>query len=264
MCVVAVAVTFGHSQSVSAAAVAEAVSLTGLVLMTMRASGAAWFAMMCAVTGFTLAPAAGAVTDLLRAANGPAPGGVSLGGPVVCALALCGAAVCGAVIALVTNARLAMACGLSLAAAGFAVAALTARHLGAENLVVGEHLVLICVLVAGGLSAALAAVLRGARAPGALCGVVLLLAGVLAGYLADGALELQAIVAANRTAAGVQSALTTADARWNILAATLVGGVALVLFWRLFRAATSTVSDAKVQDMAGAPVREAGRTPDHG
>jgi len=87
---------------------------------------------------------------------------------------------------------------------------------------------------------------------------------VLAGYLADGALELQAIVAANRTAAGVQSALTTADARWNILAATLVGGVALVLFWRLFRAATSTVSGAKVQDMAGAPVREAGRTPDHG
>jgi hypothetical protein len=87
---------------------------------------------------------------------------------------------------------------------------------------------------------------------------------VLAGYLADGALELRAIVAANRTASGVQAALTTADTWRNILAAALAGGVALILFWRLFRAATSTVSDAKVQDMAGAPVGEAGRTPDHG
>jgi hypothetical protein len=62
----------------------------------------------------------------------------------------------------------------------------------------------------------------------------------------------------------MRNALTTADSRWNITAAILAGGVALVLFWRLFRAATCTVSDAKVQDMADAPVGEAGRTPDHG
>jgi hypothetical protein len=247
MCVVAFAVTFGHSQSVIAAAVAETISLAGLAIMTTRTGSVAWLAMASAVTGFTLAPAAGAVTDLMRAGPGP--------GAVRCALALCGAALCGAVIAIAGNTRVMMACGLAVAAAGFAAAAVNPG---------GAYLVLICVLVAGGLAAAMAAGLRGTGAPGAMCAVALLLAGVLAGYLADGAFELQAIVAANRTASGIRTALTTADSRWNITAAILAGGVALILFWRLFRAATCTVSDAKVQDMADAPVREAGRRPDHG
>lgn len=247
MCVVAIAVTFGHSQSVIAAAIAEAVSLAGLAVMTMRTGSGGWLAVASAITGFTLAPAAGAVTDLLRAGTGQVP--------VMCALALGGAALGGAVIAIVANVRLMMACGLSVAAAGFALAAVNPGS---------AHLVLICVPVAGGLAAAMTAGLHRAGAPAAMGAVVLLLAGVLAGYLADGAFELQAIVAGNRTASGIRNALTTADSRWNITAAILAGSVALVLFWRLFRAATCTVGDGKVQDMADAPVGEAGRTPDHG
>jgi len=247
MCVVAFAVTFSQSQSVIAAAVAETVCLAGLAIMTTRTGSVAWLAVASALTGYTLAPAAGAMTDLMRASTVRAP--------VECAFALGGAALCGAVIAVTANARVMMACGLSVAAAGFAVAAV---HPG------GVNLMLICVPVAGGLAAAMAAGLRGTGAPGALCAVILLLAGVLAGYLADGAFELQAIVAANSTATGVRTALTTADSRWNISAAILAGGVALILFWRLFRAATCTVGDVKVQDMADAPVGKAGRGPDHG
>jgi hypothetical protein len=247
MCVVAFAVTFSHSQGVIAAAVAETVCLAGLAIMTTRTGSVGWLAIASAVTGFTLAPAAGAMTDLLRASTVRAP--------AECAFALGGAALCGAVVAVTANARVMMACGLSVAAAGFA---LTAVNPG------GMNLMLICVPVAGGLAAAMAAGLRGTGAPGAMCAVILLLAGVLAGYLADGAFELQAIVAANNTATGIRTALTTADSRWNISAAILAGGVALILFWRLFRAATCTVSDVKVQDMADAPVREAGRRPDHG
>lgn len=253
MCVAAIAVSFGHSQSVSAAAVAEAVSLAGLAVMTARTGSSGWLSVACAVTGFTLAPAAGAVTDLMRASTGPARYG-----PVMCALALCAAALCGAIIAVTANARLVMACGLLAAAAGFGVAALIPGQLS------GEHLVLICLPVACGLAAALAAGLRGTGAPGAMCGMVLLLAGVLAGYLADGAFELQAIVAASGGASGIRTALTTADARWNVSAAILAGGVALILFGRLFRAATCTVSGTEVEDMADAPITEAGRTPDHG
>jgi hypothetical protein len=289
MCVVAVAGTYGHSQTVTAAAISEVISLAGITIMTARTGSAKWFAVACAVTGFTLAPAAGAVTDLMRAMavsgsarDGLTVVGVQVGGPELCVLALCGAAGLGAVIAVVlpdSRARLVVATGLSLAAAGFAASYLAAGNLTAGGLTTGslaagglprsqsELLAVVCIPVAGGLAAALAAGLRATGAPGALCGVVLLLAGVLVGYLADGAIELHAVVDSSRSAAGVQGALTTADVRWNIAAAVLAAGTALIAFWRVPRRATCGVEPVaisrEVEDMAGAPVREAGRTPDH-
>jgi hypothetical protein len=86
------------------------------------------------------------------------------------------------------------------------------------------------VPVAAGLSAALAAGLRTATAPGAMCGVVLLIAGVLAGYLADGAIELRAVDGADRDAATVRAALITADLRWNVAAAIAAGVSGLIVF----------------------------------
>jgi hypothetical protein len=294
MCVVAVAGTYGHSQTVTAAAIAEVISLAGITIMTARTGSAAWFAVACAVTGFTLAPAAGAVTDLMRAMavagsarDGLTMDGVQVGGPELCVLALSGAALLGALIAVVLPAgrgRLIVAIGMTLAAAGFAASYLAAGSLTAGSLTAGslalgrltaggpprsqsELLAVVCVPVAGGLAAALAAGLRGTGAPGALCGVVLLLTGVLVGYLADGAVELHAVLDVSRSAAGIQAALTTADVRWNIAAAILAAGAALTAFGRPVRRATCgvgpDVTGREVEDMAGAPIREAGRTPDH-
>ena len=62
ICAIAVAVTYRGGQAVTVAAVAAAVALAGLTAITARAGSGARFAVVCAVTGFALAPAAGAVT----------------------------------------------------------------------------------------------------------------------------------------------------------------------------------------------------------
>jgi len=217
ICVIAVAVTYGRADAVLAAAITELVTLTGLAVMTGRASSAGWFAAACAVTGFTVAPAAAAATGLLRVTPGSA------------ALA-CGAVLCGAAVAAVLPARhdrLAVACGFSLAAAGFTVSALTGM----------AQFPAACVLVAGGVTVALAAALRRAGVAGAICGVVLMLAGALAGFVADGAVELQAVSAADRTAATVRAALLASDVRWSIAAAAVTGAAALFA-WGLNTAGT--------------------------
>jgi hypothetical protein len=152
--------------------------------------------------------------------------------------ALGGSVLCGAALAAVLPARrvrLAVACGLALAAAGFAtcyLAGLTGAGFTGADLS-GQRVGLLavaCVPLAGGVALALASAMRGVDAAGAMCGVVLMLAGVLAGYLADGAIELQAVSADDRTASMVRDALLTADGRWDLAAATLTGLVALVAF----------------------------------
>jgi hypothetical protein len=89
-------------------------------------------------------------------------------------------------------------------------------------------LALLCVPLIGGLAAALTAALRGAGPGGALCGVVLLLAGVVGGYLAAGAVQMQALSGA-RTSAVVHAALLTATTRWALIAAAVTAAVALAL-----------------------------------
>jgi hypothetical protein len=262
MCAIAVAVSYGRSDAVIAAAIADAVALSGLATMTARAGTAAWFAVVAAVTGFTLAPAAGAATDLLR---------VTAHSGLMLAAALGGAVLCGVVLAVVVparHARLLIACGLSLAAAGFATSYLASLTSNGMTGARGQLLAAACVPLAGGLAIALATALRRTAAAGAMCGIVLMLAGVLAGYLADGAIELQAVSADDRTAVGVRAALLTANARWSIAAAAVTAAVALAAFasmlTRVRRTPHDLVTSREVDHEAGAPVRRAGRTQDHG
>ena len=75
---------------------------------------------------------------------------------------------------------------------------------------------------------ALAASLRAAGPPGALAGLVLLLAGLVAGYLAAGAVQLRALTGAI-TVPAAHAALATAAGHWALTAAAVAGAVALAL-----------------------------------
>jgi hypothetical protein len=87
---------------------------------------------------------------------------------------------------------------------------------------------------------------------------VLLLAGVVGGYLAAGAVQLQALQAA-RTAAAVHAALVTTMARWALLAAVVTAAIALVM-----AAAPGRRGPTRTTDSGAPPVRRAGGTPDRG
>jgi hypothetical protein len=209
-CAVTVAVTYRGDRAVVAAAVADAIALVGLAVTAVRASTAGRLAAVCAVIGFTVAPAAGAVSALTQP-------GWEAGG------ALLAAAVCAGALALTRPARTTTAGGLFVAAGAFAAASLAGPAVADSRV-----LALLCVPLAGGLTAALTATVRGAGTGGTVCGVVLLLAGAVGGYLAAGAAQLQALQAA-RTAAAVHAALVTTTARWALLAAVVTAAVALVM-----------------------------------
>jgi hypothetical protein len=83
---IAVAVTYRGGPAVDAAAIADAIALAGVAAITARTGSAGRFAAVCAVTGFVLAPAAGAVTAL----TAPTQSTAETGGAVLAA-ALCGA-----------------------------------------------------------------------------------------------------------------------------------------------------------------------------
>jgi hypothetical protein len=259
ICAIAVAVTYRGDKAVAVAAIADALALTGIVAVTARASTAARLAVVCAVAGFTLAPAAGAVTALTQPTEfGSESGGVALA-----------AALCGATLALMTknrHVRAVTAVGLFLAAAGFAALYLA----GPEN-PHSRMLAALCVPLAGGLSAALAAGLRATGAAGAMASVVMLLAGVVAGYLAAGAVQLRALADA-RTAQAVRGALVTAAGHWALVAAAVSAAAALAMActpgrWPSRKPGHPAVGrrKSKLSDVAGgAPVPGAGGTPGHG
>jgi hypothetical protein len=256
MCAVTIAVTYRDEHGVVAAAIADAITLVGLAVMAVRASTAGRLAAVCAVIGFTVAPAAGAVSALTP----PGQPGWEAGGAALAA-AMCAAAL--AVTRPATSARTATAAGLFVAAAAFAAASLAGSAVADAGV-----LALLCVPLAGGLAAALAAAVRDAAVRdaavrdagtgGALCGVVLLLAGVVGGYLAAGAVQLQALQAA-RTGAPVHAALVTTTVRWALLAAVVTAAVALVM-----AAAPAGRGPTRTTDSGAPPVRPAGGTPDRG
>src|ERR1035441_3573506 len=120
MCAITEAITYRGGTAVIAATIAATIALSGLAVMTARAGTAARFAVVCAVAGFTLAPAAGAVTALAQPT-------------MTSGCAALAAALCGATLALLPRQapggdpsgcgarhRAITAGGLSLAAAGFA------------------------------------------------------------------------------------------------------------------------------------------------
>jgi hypothetical protein len=217
ICAVAVAVTYRGGHAVGAAAIADTIALAGIAAaITARAGTAGRFAVVCAVTGFVLAPAAGAVTALTASTQSTAETGGAL-----LAAALCGAGV--ALLPKRPHPRALTVTGLVLAAAG-----LTALDLAGLAALSGRMLMLLCAPVAAGLAAALIASLRAVGPARALGGVVLLLAGLVAGYLAAGAVQLRALTGAT-TVPAAHAALATAAGHWTLTAAGLAGGVALAL-----------------------------------
>jgi hypothetical protein len=228
---ITVAVTYRGEHAVAAAALAEAIALAALAGMAARASTAARLAVVGAATGFTLLPAAGTVAALAR----PSP---------VAGFAAVAAALAGAGLAALSRpagpagsagsagsagpagrvpVRALTAAGLLAATAGFGLVSLAGSAV-VQPLV----LALLCLPVAGGLAAALAGALRATSAGGAACGLVLLVTGVLAGYLAAGAVQLQALGQA-RTVTAVHAALIATSVRWGLVAAAVSGVAALVV-----------------------------------
>lgn len=223
MCAITEAITYRGGTAVIAATIAATIALSGLAVMTARAGTAARFAVVCAVAGFTLAPAAGAVTALAQPT-------------MTSGCAALAAALCGATLALLPRQapggdpsgcgarhRAITAGGLSLAAAGFA-----AFYLAGPGNVPSRMLTVLCLPLAGGLAAALTSSLRTTGAAGAMAGVVLLLAGVVVGTLAAGAIQLRALLGA-RTAPAVHGAMVTAAGRWALVAAAVTAAVALAM-----------------------------------
>jgi hypothetical protein len=203
ICAIALAVTYRSGNAVVAAAVTDAIALAGIAAITARAGTAARFAVVCAVTGFTLAPTAAAVTALAQP--------TAESGYAVLAAALGGAA-----IALMSKRKAVTSAGLLLAAAGF----------GAMYLTEGRNSA--ALLCAAGLAAALTSSLRATGAAGAMAGVVILLAGVVAGDLAVGSVQLRALTGAP-SAPAMPGALAAATGRWLIIAAAVTAVVGLAL-----------------------------------
>ena len=121
----------------------------------------------------------------------------------------------------------------------------------------------ICVPLAGGLAAALTAVLRGTRGAasgtaGAMAGAVLLLTGLVAGFLAAGAMQVRALTGV-RSAPGVQHALVSAAGRWVLVAAGMAAVFALVMaFVTRWRA---IVSPGRKADGVQRPPKPASSSP---
>jgi hypothetical protein len=258
LCAITVAVTDRGETAVIAAAIAATIALAGLTAITGRACAAARFAVVCAVTGFTLAPAAEAVSALTKPT-------------VMSGCAVLAAALCGAALALLPRGgpggpgrpggsgglhRAITAGGLLLAAAGFGAVCLA----GPGN-VPGRVLPVLCVPLAGGLAAALTSSLRTTGAAGPMTGVVLLLAGVVAGSTAAGAIGLRTLPSA-RTALAVHGAMVTAAGGWALVSALVTGVLALAI------AATCQPTrerDSGLGDLAGgAPPASTAQEPDHG
>ena len=251
ICAIAVAVTYRGDKAVVAAAIVAAIALAGVAAITARAGTAARFAVVCAVTGFTLAPAAGAVTALTK------PGQAAMGtGGVVLAAALGGAG-----LAMATrrpHVRAVTAIGLSVAAVG--LAALDLAGLAAPS---GRLLAVLCVPLAGGLAAALTASLRATGVAGSLAGVVILMVSLVAGYLAAGAMQLRALTG-TRTVPAVHGALITAAGHWALVAAALTGTVALALACTPGRRRRVRTGGRRDSIPGVAPVPAAGATLGHG
>ncbi len=125
--------------------------------------------------------------------------------------------------------------GLSAAAAAYGAA-----YLAGPAATRAGVLALLSVPLVGGLSAALAAAWRNAGTGGAVCGVVLLLTGVVCGSLAVAAVQLQAAAGAQGAqgphgahgvpaAAAAHAALLAAQSDWALIAAGVTGALALAL-----------------------------------
>lgn len=210
------------------AAVASADRLVG---------GPLCFPVIAAVTGLVVAPAAGAVTSLRALAGGSSGGPSWLPFGVTAAAASAGVA---AALLLRRQPRAVVLAGLVIAAEGLAAARLAGPY------VPGLVLAGIGAPLAGGLAAAMTAAVTETTAASALSGVSLLLAGLLAGYLAAGAVQVRMVAqlaaAPGHRQAAERVALASAVGIWELagLASVLIAIAVIILTRRVRRAGAAT------------------------
>jgi hypothetical protein len=220
-----VGVTYRSPLAVLAAGAVAVLILYGVAAVASAdrlVGGPLCFPMVAAVTGLVVAPAAGAVTSLRQLTPAAASG------PPWLPLGVTAAAVAAGVVAALTlrrHPRPVMLAGLVVAMEGLAAARLAGPFV--PGLVLGG----ISAALAGGLAAALTAALAGtaaeATAASALSGASLLLAGVMTGYLAAGAVQVRMVTqlaaGPGRTQAAERLALAGAVGVWEL--AGLVSGL---------------------------------------
>ena len=173
------------------------------------------FPFLAAVTGLVVAPAAGAVTSL-RALS-PAASGEQSWLPLGLTVAATVAGVAAA-LALRRRPKVVVLAGLLIAVEGLAAARLAGPYV--PVLVLAG----VSAPLAGGLAAALTAALADAGMASALSGVSLLLAGLMTGYLASGAVQVRMVtqlapggaVQAAAERAGERLALAAALGVWEL------------------------------------------------
>jgi hypothetical protein len=182
-----VAVTYRPPAALLAAGAVAVLILYGVAAVASAdrlVGGPLCFPVIGAVTGLVVAPVAGAVTSL-RALDPGSSGRLSWLPLAVTA----GAAITGVAIALTfrERPRTVVLAGLVIAMEGLAATRLAGPY------VPGVVLAGVSAPLAGGLAAAMTAALAEAGVASALSGMSLLVAGLLTGYLASGAVQVRMV-----------------------------------------------------------------------
>jgi hypothetical protein len=182
-----VAVTYRPPAALLAAGAVAVLILYGVAAVASAdrlVGGPLCFPVIGAVTGLVVAPVAGAVTSL-RGLDPGSSGRLSWLPLAVTA----GAAITGVAIALTfrERPRTVVLAGLVIAMEGLAATRLAGPY------VPGVVLAGVSAPLAGGLAAAMTAALAEAGMASALSGVSLLVAGLLTGYLASGAVQVRMV-----------------------------------------------------------------------
>jgi hypothetical protein len=209
-----VAVTYRPPAALLAAGAVAVLILYGVAAVASAdrlVGGPLCFPVIGAVTGLVVAPVAGAVTSL-RALDPGSSGRLSWLPLAVTA----GAAITGVAIALTfrERPRTVVLAGLVIAMEGLAAARLAGPY------VPGVVLAGVSAPLAGGLAAAMTAALAEAGVASALSGVSLLVAGLLTGYLASGAVQVRMVthltVGPAQLQAAERLALASAVGVWEL------------------------------------------------
>jgi hypothetical protein len=231
-----VAITYRPPAALLAAGAVAVLILYGVAAVASAdrlVGGPLCFPFIGAVTGLVVAPAAGAVTSL-RALNPGSRGGLSwlpLG--VTAAAVAAGVAVA---LVLRRRPRAVVLAGLVIAVEGLAGARLAGPY--------GPALVLagVSAPLAAGLAAAMTAALAESGVASALSGVSLLMAGLMTGYLASGAVQVRMVTQLTAGPADLQAAerlaLAGAVGVWELvgLLSVLMAIAVIILTGRARRA----------------------------
>jgi hypothetical protein len=234
-----VAVTYRPPAALLAAGAVAILILYGVATVASAdrlVGGPLCFPVIGAVTGLVVAPVAGAVTSL-RALDPESSGGLSWLPLAVTAVA----AMIGVAIALTfrERPRTLVLAGLVIAMEGLAAARLAGPY------VPGVVLAGVSAPLAGGLAAAMTAALAEAGVASALSGVSLLVAGLLTGYLASGAVQVRMVTHLTVGPAELQAAerlaLASAVGVWELagLFSVFIAVAVIFLIGRARRAGTA-------------------------